>query len=202
MLLKVLNLIVFIIFLHSCSIDPNAFQLKRSANEKLVDSVGASKNEKRRPTENNEYIRKAKRNLIEKEDEDYEDEDDDESKYNLNYSYKQMYENMIHEDRKIKSQRTVKQAPDKKIFDKYQSNIVTKPLNQTSTLENDRKAQEQLYKEIKALKSKLEALNSQSCEVKPGQKNEVKNSFGSSSGSKTSSGIKEGGACLLPEDNF
>jgi hypothetical protein len=215
--MKLITIIISIFILHGCAVDPNSLKLKRSANNKLVDSLGA-KAEKRRPIENNTYIRKAKLNIAnndnyDEDDDEDEDEDDESNKYDLNKSYRKMYEEMLYKDKKQKSKRIIKGSNNKKIFDQYQNNIITKPLYNNSNNDYNKQQQEKLSLEIQDLKRRLDNLSTKdytlrnSINKKNQDSSKINNSNNfvdrqvTSKSSQSNLSLEEGGSCLLP-DNY
>lgn len=92
-------LIIMVLLISGCS----EWSLKRSANNKLIDTKGFE-GSKRRPLYNKKYINRAKRNIVEN---NYEEEDDDGSDEMDEISdpasaNRSMYKKMTQRERKIK----------------------------------------------------------------------------------------------------
>jgi hypothetical protein len=191
-------------FLQSCTMDPSSVTLKRSSNNQLVDFKG-SQSKKRRPMENMEYIKKAKKNIAEGNEDDDEEDDSDQDPYDLKNSYKEMYYKMLKKDKARKRAETQKQSKSKaSIFDSYGQNkepdtIVSKNIDVGST----QPSQQDLYKEIQYLKNKLDNLSSvnNSCNTQGVPKSTPSVKQNSNSSKIKASEIQSGGACVMKFEN-
>ena len=189
--------------------DLRSRSLKRSANDKLMDSVGA-RSDKRRPIENNEYIRKAKMNIENQEaDDEDEDEDNEDTKYNLNSRYKKMYEDMLYKDKKRKNQRILKGSGSQKIFDNYKRPQMQNPRANNEQNISRSSDQDKILKEIEALRRRIESLSAKDCTLNNNSNKDLQDYLDKTTSNDNNRiiektlpskpSIEEGGSCLLPE---
>jgi hypothetical protein len=106
-----------------------------------------------------------------------------------------------------------KGSHNKKIFDQYQNNIITKPLYNNSNNDYNKQQQEKLSLEIQDLKRRLDNLSTKDYTARNSTNKQTENSpnvsktsdFTSkqkiSKSSQSDLSIEDGGACLLP-DNY
>jgi len=206
---KFISILISITLIHSCSMDLRSRSLKRSANDKLMDSVGA-RSDKRRPIENNEYIRKAKMNIENQEaDDEDEDEDNEDTKYNLNSRYKKMYEDMLYKDKKRKNQRILKGSGSQKIFDNYKRPQMQNPRANNEQNISRSSDQDKILKEIEALRRRIESLSAKDCTLNNNSNKDLQDYLDKTTSNDNNRiiektlpskpSIEEGGSCLLPE---
>lgn len=188
MFVRIILVLLSFTLLSSCA----NFSLKRSANNKLIDTSGFEGG-KRRPVYNKKYITRAKHNVMEQNyDDDYIEDEDSES-INSTSMNRSMYRDMIEQDNRRKAMR----ANDPKIqkyrqqslehTDDYQDLSASR--NAIDNTQNGKQSQD-MQKELSDIKKMLAETKKDMAKYRcPMQQDQTKNSHGSATSLSNSIGV-------------